>query len=64
MKIKFNFFKASEQAINWQVGDWAFGCDFRGNDLANQLTTGDICGERCAVTSGCTHFTWTNHLGG
>ena len=54
----------SEQAINWQIGDWALGCDFRGNDLANQLTTGENCGSLCAATTGCTHFTWTNHLGG
>ena len=60
---RFDFI-ASRAAINWQPGDWALGCDFRGNDLTNALTKGEDCGGRCAATSGCTHFTWTTHLGG
>jgi hypothetical protein len=24
-------------AINWQTGNWAMSCDFKGNDLSNKL---------------------------
>ena len=50
--------------INWQPGDWAFACDFRGADLTNAQIKGEDCGGRCAATSGCTHFTWSNWNGG
>ena len=50
--------------ISWQAGNWAFNCDFPGGDLSNAQIPGDQCGSRCASTSGCTHFTWTNYNGG
>ena len=51
-------------AVDWQPGDWAFACDFRSSDLTNAQIRGEDCGGRCAATSGCTHFTWTNFNGG
>jgi hypothetical protein len=53
--------------VNWQAGagaDWAFACDFKGGDLTNAKVRGQDCGGRCAATSGCTHFSWTNWNGG
>lgn len=50
--------------INWQNGDWAMGCDFKGNDLTKALTKGDMCSTKCRQTAGCTHYTWTNFEGG
>mgnify|MGYP002385920216 FL=1 len=49
--------------IHWN-GNWAFGCDFRGNDLSNVQISGELCGGKCAQTTGCTHFTWTRFNGG
>jgi hypothetical protein len=45
-------------AINWN-GNWAFSCDFKGNDLKNVQSRGEDCARKCNQTSGCTHFTWT-----
>ncbi|OQV22079.1 hypothetical protein BV898_03924 [Hypsibius exemplaris] len=50
-------------AIQWN-GNWAFGCDFVGNDLKSVQVPGDQCGGLCASTQGCTHFTWTSYAGG
>ena len=52
------------EAVTWQTGDWAFACDFKGNDLSNARVSGDKCGPKCVSTSGCTHFTWTTYNGG
>ncbi|OQV17607.1 putative glucan 1,3-beta-glucosidase A [Hypsibius exemplaris] len=49
--------------IQWN-GNWAFGCDFVGNDLSSARISSDQCGGYCASTSGCTHFTWTSYAGG
>ena len=61
------FFKSISCQINWQSGDgaeWAFACDFDGNDMGNAQIRGEDCGGRCTSTSGCTHFTWTTWNGG
>lgn len=50
--------------IKWNGNNWAMSCDFLGNDLTNAQTRGEDCGGRCASTSGCTHFSWTNYNGG
>lgn len=55
--------------INWNYDkanrlNWAFDCDFFGNDLENVPSSGEECGPRCRQKSGCTHFTWTNYKGG
>jgi hypothetical protein len=56
--------KPSSQSIDWQPENWAFSCDFHGNDLSNAKIRGEDCGGRCASTPGCTHFTWNNYEGG
>ena len=50
--------------IQWQSGNWAFACDFTNGDLTSAKVSGDQCGGKCALTNGCTHFTWTTYLGG
>ena len=50
--------------INWQQHNWAYGCDFIGNDFTSARTTGAQCGPLCSNRHGCTHFTWTKHNGG
>lgn len=57
------FAVSNSYGINWN-GNWAPGCDWVGNDLSNATTKGEDCGGKCATTSLCTHFTWTNYLGG
>lgn len=52
-----------KRGINWQ-GNWALACDFSGDDMSNVQTSGADCGQQCAQTSGCTHFTWTTYNGG
>ncbi|CAF1232589.1 unnamed protein product [Rotaria sp. Silwood1] len=47
------------RGIDWNGNNWAFGCDFNGNDLSNVQIRGEDCGGLCDKTPGCTHFTWT-----
>ena len=46
---------------------WNSGCDFSGDDIANQQITGvnypDVCGNLCLNTAGCTSFTWNGKNG-
>ena len=55
--------------VNWQQGaggvQWAPACDFYNNrDMGSARVRGEQCGEKCIDTSGCSHFAWTNYLGG
>ncbi len=50
--------------INWNGNNWAMSCDFHGNDLSNARVPADRCGPQCEQTPGCTHFTWTQYMGG
>ena len=52
--------------ISWKNGNWAFSCDFYGNDfLKIENFRGELCGGKCASTKGCTHFTHNpNEKGG
>ena len=55
--------------INWQSGaggvQWAPACDFNNHDMGSAQIPGETCGEKCISTrSGCSHFAWTNYLGG
>src|SRR5208337_3850978 len=50
--------------VNWSGRNWAMGCDFPGNDLANVRISGEKCSGDCANTLACTHFTWTTFNGG
>ena len=52
-----------KRAINWN-DNWAFACDFSGNDMGSVQVRDEDCGGRCTQTSGCTHFTWTTYNGG
>ncbi|CAF4471790.1 unnamed protein product [Rotaria socialis] len=49
--------------VNWN-GNWAFACDFHGNDMYSVRSSGEHCGGKCANTHGCTHFAWTLYNGG
>ena len=53
----------NEQAVTnssvvWNGKNWAYACDFHGNDLSNVLAPAALCGPTCALTPKCTHFTW------
>lgn len=50
--------------IQWQSGDWAYGCDFKQQDLSNKKTTMTSCSSACSSTKGCTHYAWTTYNGG
>jgi hypothetical protein len=45
-------------------GNWAHDCDFPGNDLKSAAISGELCGQTCYETEGCSHFTWSKHKGG
>ena len=52
---------------NWQDGNggkvkWASGCDFNGNDIAQQAGPAEQCGGFCLANSLCTHFTWSSNV--
>ena len=49
----------SNSTVAWNGNDWAYSCDFHGNDLSNTLVSASLCGPTCAQTPKCTHFTWT-----
>jgi hypothetical protein len=50
--------------IDWQPGNWAMSCDFKGNDASNKESRGEDCSGICLKTAGCTHYTWTTFNGG
>jgi hypothetical protein len=54
----------AKRGINWNGNNWAMSCDFYGNDLSNARVPANRCGPQCEQTSGCTHFTWTQYMGG
>lgn len=37
-------------------------CDFEGNDIGNETTSGEECKDLCIASLGCTHFSWSNHI--
>jgi hypothetical protein len=55
---------ATINGIDWKGENWAFSCDFHGNDLSQASIRGEDCGGTCASTHGCTHFTWNTFNGG
>jgi len=54
----------SQKVIEWQTGDWAYGCDFDGNSLSDVKLPSSLCANTCRQTGGCTHFTWTTYQSG
>ncbi|CAF2065357.1 unnamed protein product [Rotaria magnacalcarata] len=51
-------------SLRWHRNDWAKSCDFCGSNLLNVQIPIEPCVNKCAETSECTHFTWTNHNNG
>ncbi|CAF2526705.1 unnamed protein product [Rotaria sp. Silwood2] len=49
--------------IKWHE-NWAFNCDFSGNDLTHIQISGESCGTRCAQTPRCSHYAWTTYKHG
>ena len=52
-------------AYNWQSGSngkvmWSSDCDFPGNDVGNKAISAEKCGDVCAASCNCDHFTWNN----
>ena len=56
--------RIAKRSVNWNGNNWAFSCDFRGNDLANVRIAPELCGGKCVAQQGCTHFIWTQWNGG
>jgi hypothetical protein len=54
----------AKREINWDGNNWAMGCDLPGNDITSFQIPREDCGEKCAQTSGCTHFAWNPWTGG
>ena len=50
---------ARTRRIEWN-GNWALGCDFRGNGLSSEPSKMKECRRLCKATSGCTHYVWTD----
>ena len=60
--MALNFISLAQ--INWNGQDWAFQCDFDGNDIERRSTEAPLCGPTCLGHVECTHFTWNTYLGG
>ena len=51
----------TENGITWDKDNWAYVCNFSGNDLNNtHHIPADQCGRTSFRTRSCTHFTWNN----
>lgn len=53
------------QAYNFQSGSngqvaWANGCNFYGNDIGQQASAGEACGDMCIANTNCNYFAWDN----
>ncbi|RNA02694.1 SCP-like extracellular [Brachionus plicatilis] len=58
-----------ENKVKWDYDtkvkfNWAMDCDWKDNNLTNKITAPELCGSECAQTPRCTHFTWSDYLGG
>ena len=62
--ISLLVFSGVSAQINFDGKNWAYGCDWNGQDLSHTSSAPDQCGSICATTSGCTHFTWTDYDNG
>ena len=45
-------------SIEWQVGNYAIFCEFKGKDFSSKPTKPEECGPECQASARCTHFTW------
>ena len=50
--------------VNWNENNSAMACDFFKNDLLNARIALSQCSQRCYNISRCTHYAWSQHLGG
>lgn len=51
--------------IRWnEEANFAFACEFPGNNVARVHINGEKCGETCDRRRECTHYTWTKHDNG
>lgn len=55
--------------ISWQSGNhgqvqWAYECDFNGNDIGNAKVRSEDCGLACLARGDCSSFAWTAFEGG
>lgn len=53
-------------SINWENGNWAYKCNFNGNDIGKTVGPHEECAGNCKAKSGCTHFVhyWEGEEGG
>ncbi|CAF0897257.1 unnamed protein product [Adineta steineri] len=54
----------ADPVVNWHGNDWAYACDFYGNDLINVPVLATLCGPKCSETERCTHYAWHDWGGG
>ena len=54
LQIKWNIEKASDLGQT----EWAYNCEFVGNDIDRVSGTANICGGECERKANCNHFTW------
>ncbi|CAF3697790.1 unnamed protein product [Adineta steineri] len=48
---------SSNGHISWN-GNWAFGCDFPGNNITSMKTRAEDCSSKCTSIAKCSHFAW------
>ncbi|CAG0899079.1 unnamed protein product [Cyprideis torosa] len=48
---------------NFGDQNWAFQCDFPGNDIRNVKVEASECGQACSDDARCTHFAWNKYDG-
>ncbi|CAG0887838.1 unnamed protein product [Cyprideis torosa] len=48
---------------NFGDKNWAFQCDFPGNDIRNVKVEASECGQACSDDARCTHFAWNKDDG-
>lgn len=51
------------RGIRWN-GNWAFDCDFPGNDLTSMPSSLKNCKRLCEDDARCSHYTWSEFKGG
>ncbi|CAH0474984.1 unnamed protein product [Peronospora belbahrii] len=54
---------------NFQTGSggrvmWESNCNFEGHDYRSMRATQYVCGDVCANDASCTHWTWSQYIGG
>ena len=57
-------YQTGNSTVLWNGNNWAYMCDFRGNNLFNYSVSPQLCGEKCVETNECTHYAWSRYTGG